>query len=166
MSMLELLILYILNKYDCTIYRIQKQIEDMFFAYSCPSLGAINPCLKRLETLGCVEFEKTMTDGGKPSKTYRLTPFGLKYLKETVFVFDFKNPSHLLNNAKVCISISDILDKDKIKDFNFIVENRLKMFIKDVENRLNDPYILYTDIQRKVLEASIKEAENLIAVLN
>ncbi len=163
--MLELLILYILNKYDCTIYKIQKLIEEMFFVYSCPSLGAINPCLKRLETTGCVEFESSMSDGGKLSKTYKITPFGLKYLKETILTFDFNNRSHLLNNAKVCISISDILDKDKKDKFNFVVQNRLKILIADIENRLNDPYIIYTDCQKKVLQSSIKEAQNLISIL-
>lgn len=163
--MLELLILYILNKYDCTIYKIQKMIEEMFFVYSCPSLGAISPCLKRLETMGCVEFESSMSDGGKLSKTYKITPFGLKYLKETILTFDFNNRSHLLNNAKVCISISDILDKDKKDKFNFLVQNRLKILIADIENRLNDPYIIYTDSQKKVLQASVKEAQNLISIL-
>ena len=117
--MLELLILYILNKYDCTIYKIQKLIEEMFFIFSCPSLGAINPALKRLEGLNCVEFNSIMSEGGKLSKIYKITPFGLKYLKETISLFDFKNPAHLLNNIKVCISLSDVLDEDQKEKFNF-----------------------------------------------
>ena len=94
--MLELLILYILHKYDCTIYKIQKLIEEMFFIFSCPSLGAINPALKRLETMGCVEFTSQMSEGGKLSKNYKITTFGFKYLKETLLAFNFKNPAYLL----------------------------------------------------------------------
>lgn len=160
--MLELLILYILNKYDCTIYKIQKLIGEMFFIFSCPSLGAINPALKRLENLGCVEYSSFMSDGGKLSKTYKITPFGLKYLKETISLFDFKNSAHMLNNAKVCISISDVLDNKQKEDFYFLVANKLKILKKDVENKLKDPYILYTEIQRKVLDNTIKEIQALI----
>lgn len=163
--MLELLILYILNKYDCTIYKIQKLIEEMFFIFSCPSLGAINPALKRLEETGCVEFTSTMSDGGKLSKTYKITPFGLKYLKETISVFDFKNQAHMLNNAKVCISISDVLDKSQKENFDFLIKNKLNILKKDVENKLNDPYILYTETQRNVLRGTIKEIDELISAV-
>ena len=164
--MLELLILYILNKYDCTIYKIQKLIEETFFIFSCPSLGAINPALKRLESLGCVEFQSFMSDGGKLSKTYKITSFGLKYLKEAVASFDFKNQAHILNNAKVCISISDILDNEQKEKFNFIVQNRLKILKTDIENKLNDPYLLYTKIQKDVLKSTIIEIDELIKLIN
>ena len=160
--MLELLILYILNKYDCTIYKIQKLIEEMFFIFSCPSLGAINPALKRLEETGCVEFTSIMSDGGKLSKIYKITPFGLKYLKETISVFDFKNQAHMLNNAKVCISISDVLDKSQKENFDILIKNKLNILKKDIENKLNDPYILYTETQRNVLRGTIKEIDELI----
>lgn len=163
--MLELLILYILNKYDCTIYKIQKLIEEMFFIFSCPSLGAINPALKRLEGLGCVEFNSNMSDGGKLSKTYKITPFGVKYLKETISVFDFKNQAHMLNNAKVCISISDVLEKSQKEKFDYMIQNKLKILKTDIENKLNDPYILYTEVQRNVLKATIKEVDELISIV-
>ncbi len=163
--MLELLILYILNKYDCTIYKIQKLIEEMFFIFSCPSLGAINPALKRLESLGCVEFESTVSDGGKLSKTYKLTPFGLKYLKETVSNFDFKNQAHMINNAKVCISISDILDEKDREKFVLSATSKLKILKKDIENKLNNPYIIYTNIQKEVFLSAIKDIDNLIMVV-
>ena len=162
--MLELLILYILNKYDCTIYKIQKLIEDMFFIFSCPSLGAINPALKRLEGLSCVEYTSVMSDGGKLSKIYKITPFGLKYLKETISIFDFKNQAHMLNNAKVCIAISDVLNDEQKEKFNFVVQNRLKILKTDIENKLKDPYILYTEIQKDILNAQIKEVEDLIKI--
>ncbi len=164
--MLELLILYILNKYDCTIYKIQKLIGEMFFMFSCPSLGAINPALKRLEGLGCVEFTSIMSEGGKLSKMYKITPFGLKYLKESVLLFDFKNSAHLLNNAKVCISVSDVLENDKKEKFNLNVSSRLKILRADIENKMNDPYILYTKLQKDVLGASIKEIDELIKILS
>ncbi len=67
--MTEILILYILIKYDATIYKIKKLIEEKFFMYASPSLGAINPALKKLEELSCVEFESKMSDRGMLSKT-------------------------------------------------------------------------------------------------
>lgn len=163
--MLELLILYILNKYDCTIYKIQKLIEEMFFIFSCPSLGAINPALKRLEGLNCVEFNSIMSEGGKLSKIYKITPFGLKYLKETISLFDFKNPAHLLNNIKVCISLSDILDEDQKEKFNFSAKSKLQILKNDIENRLNDPYILYNNLQCAILKVEIKEINALINLI-
>ena len=78
--MVEILILYILSKYDATIYKIRKLIQERFFMFSKPSLGTINPALKKLEGLSCVEFESKMTDGGMLSKIYKITPFGLKNL--------------------------------------------------------------------------------------
>ena len=71
-QMIEILILYILTKYDCTIYKIKKLIEEKFFMYSMPSLGAVNPALKKLESLSCVEFESKMSGGGMLSKTYKI----------------------------------------------------------------------------------------------
>ena len=133
--------------------------------FSCPSLGAINPALKRLESLGCVEFESSMSDGGKLSKTYKITSFGLKYLKETISLFDFKNQAHTLNNAKVCIAISDVLDSEQKEKFNFVIENKLKILKTDIENKLNNPYILYTKTQKNVLLASIKEIDALIEIV-
>ena len=57
--MIEIAILYVLNKHDATIYRLGKIIEEYFFAYLKTSTGTINPALKRLADLGCVEyFEK------------------------------------------------------------------------------------------------------------
>ncbi|MCD8024508.1 MAG: PadR family transcriptional regulator, partial [Candidatus Gastranaerophilales bacterium] len=142
--MLELLILYILNKYDCTIYKIQKLIEEKFFIFSCPSLGAINPALKRLETLDCVEYKSEMSEGGKLSKIYKITPRGLKYLRETITLFDFKNQAYLLNNAKVCTALSDVLMPEQKEKFSFIVENRLQILKTDIENKLKNPYIQYS----------------------
>ena len=68
--MIEIAILYVLNKYDATIYRISKIIDELFFAYLKSSSGTINPALKRLEKLGCVEYNEKMSDGGMLSKIY------------------------------------------------------------------------------------------------
>jgi hypothetical protein len=59
--MIEIVILYVLNKYDCTIYRLRKLIEDLFFAYLKTTCGTVTPALKRLEKLGCVEYVEKMS---------------------------------------------------------------------------------------------------------
>ena len=115
--MTEILILYILIKYDATIYKIKKLIEEKFFMYASPSLGAINPALKKLEELSCVEFESKMSDGGMLSKTYKITPFGQKYLKSIISSYKFKNKAHILNNASILVCISDILDDEEKKNW-------------------------------------------------
>ena len=47
--MIEAVILYVLDKYDATIYRVARIIDELFFAYLKSSTGTINPALKRLE---------------------------------------------------------------------------------------------------------------------
>ena len=80
-------------------------------------------------------------------------------------VFDFKNPAHLLNNIKVCISLSDILDEDQKEKFNFSAKSKLQILKNDIENRLNDPYILYNNLQCAILKGEIKEINALINLI-
>ena len=83
--MIEIVILYVLNKYDSTIYRIGKIIDEMFFAYLKTSSGTINPALKRLENMGCVEYVEKMSDGGMLSKIYSITSAGKKHLGKCTY---------------------------------------------------------------------------------
>ena len=68
-----------------------------FFAYLKASSGTINPALKRLENLGCVEYTKKMTDGGMLSKMYSITPTGKKHLVDLLLSINEKNPYHIIN---------------------------------------------------------------------
>ena len=45
--MIEILILYTINKREKTIYSIRKDIMEIFGAYTKPSIGTIHPALQR-----------------------------------------------------------------------------------------------------------------------
>lgn len=163
--MIEILILYILSKYDTTIYRARKIIEEKFFMFASPSLGAINPALKKLEGLSCVEFESKMTDGGMLSKIYKITPFGMKYLKDALLSFKFKNKAHILNNASILICISDILEEDEKKEVYKNCLNHLLLLKKEIDEALLNPYNMYDTMQKNVINKELLATEGLIEVL-
>lgn len=160
--MTEILILYILSKYDATIYKIKKLIEEKFFMFSFPSLGTINPALKKLEGLSCVEFTSKMTDGGMLSKTYKITPFGQKYLKSIIAGFEFKNKSSALNQAAILICVCDILDDESKDELLKNCKNQLLISRADMNSALENPYNMYTEIQKKVITGKLLAIDKLL----
>lgn len=163
--MVEILILYILSKYDASIYKIKKLINEMFFTFSSPSLGTINPALKRLEGLSCVEFESRMSEGGLLTKTYKITPFGLKYFKSAISSFEFKSKSNIIPNVSAFICIADILeDEEKATLFKNCLNNLL-ILKAEIEEALQNPYNMYTEAQKNVTAASLPLIEKLIEEL-
>ncbi len=163
--MTEILILYILIKYDATIYKIKKLIDEKFFMYMSPSLGTINPALKKLESLSCVEFESKMSDGGMLSKTYKITSFGQKYLKSLISSFEFKNKAHILNNASILICISDILEDEEKKELFQNCLNNLKILKADIISAVENPYNLYNSTQKGVINSNLAAIDRLIEVI-
>ncbi len=160
--MTEILILYILSKYDATIYKIRKLIGEKFFMFSVLSFGTITPALKRLEELSCVEFDTKMTDGGLVTKTYKITPFGLKYLKSIIAGVEFKNKLNMLNKISILICVSDILeDEEKINLFNDC-KNRLLLLRADINNAVENPYNMYTELQKNVINANLSAVDKLL----
>lgn len=160
--MTEILILYILSKYDATIYKIRKLIGEKFFMFSVLSFGTITPALKRLEELSCVEFDTKMTDGGLVTKTYKITPFGLKYLKSIITGVEFKNKLNMLNKISILICVSDILeDEEKINLFNDC-KNRLLLLRADINNAVENPYNMYTELQKNVINANLSAVDKLL----
>ena len=63
--MIEILILFELNKKVLTMYGIQKSILEYFSVLTMPSFGTIKPALKRLENKGFInkDFIAQMKDG-------------------------------------------------------------------------------------------------------
>ncbi len=162
--MVEILILYILSKYDATIYKVRKLIEEKFFMFANPSLGTVNPALKRLEGLSCVEFESKMTDGGMLSKTYKITPFGMKYLKNAILSFEFKNKSNILSNVSILLCVSDILEEDEKKELYKTLLNHLLLLKKGMEDAISNPYNMYEPLQKDVIKKELTAVNGLIEV--
>ncbi len=163
--MIEILILYILTRYDCTIYKIKKLIEEKFFMYSMPSLGAVNPALKKLESLSCVEFESKMSDGGMLSKIYKITSFGHKYLQSAITSFEFKNKSNIINQVSILICISDILEDDDKKSLYKNCMNNLLILKADINNALQNPYNMYNEAQKDVIATNISLIDKMVEIL-
>ena len=53
--MIELLILFVLNRKVLTMYGVSKEIKELFSVLTTPSYGTIKPALTRLEKGGFVK---------------------------------------------------------------------------------------------------------------
>lgn len=163
--MIELVILYILNKYDSTIYKISKIADEFFFSNLKTSIGTINPALKRLEKSGCVTHCEKMTDGGMLSKIFSVTPEGKKYLKELLLTFESKNPYHIVNEAKIALYCSDVLSINEYNEFRENLLNVLELHKIKLENGLNNTYIELNKVQKNIVQITINETDELIKLL-
>ncbi|GBF22882.1 PadR family transcriptional regulator [Candidatus Gastranaerophilus sp. (ex Termes propinquus)] len=162
--MVEILILYILWRFDATIYRIAKIIETDFCAFAKPSHGTINPALKRLESLGCVKFISNISEGGMRSNLYSITDFGEKYLKSQILGFSFENPSSLLNNAGILLFCSDVLSEAEREECFKNVSSHLNAHKAQVEQKLFDPYVDFSELQKAILKNSYAATDSLLAL--
>ena len=163
--MIEIVILYVLNKYDSTIYRVGKIIDEMFFAYLKTSSGTINPALKRLENMGCVEFIEKMSDGGMLSKIYSITSTGKKHLTDLMQNYTFTNPYYVINDAKVLLYCSDILSVSELVGFKENLLNNLELYKIKLERGLENEYISLNNMQKKLVKATLDETNKLIETL-
>ena len=163
--MAEILILYILNKYNCTIYKIMKLIDELFFAFTKTSAGTINPAIKRLEKLSCVECVSKMTDGGMLSKTYSINKAGQKHLTNLLLSYIPQNPAHILNEAKMLIYCSNILSVNELIEFKNNLKNVLELYKIKLERGLNDEYNDRNDIQKQTIKITLSETEELLKLL-
>ena len=163
--MIDIVILFILNKYDATIYRISKIIDELFFAYLKSSTGTINPALKRLENLSCVEYSEKMSEGGMLSKIYSITPAGKKHLSQSLQMFNTLNPYHIINEAKIAAFCSSVLSVSELITFKVNLLNHLELHKIKLEKGLKNEYIELDDIQKKTVEITIAEIDGLIKLL-
>ncbi|MBQ8634602.1 PadR family transcriptional regulator [bacterium] len=163
--MIEIVILYILNKYDATIYRILKIMEEFFFAFLKSSTGTINPALNRLEKLGCVIHSEKMSEGGMLSKIYSITPTGKKHLIDSMQSYTFANPYHLPNEAKILLYCSDVLSINELISFKENLLNNLELYKIKLEHGLENEYISLNEIQKKTVKITLEEIDGLIKLL-
>ncbi len=163
--MIEIAILYILSKYDSNIYRISKIIDEFFFAYLKTSAGTVNPCIKRLEKLSCVEFVERMSDGGMLTKTYAITSTGKKHLVDLMLSYVSKNPYHVINEAKILLYCCDILSIKELVEFKQNLLNILTLHKIKLQNGLKNEYIDLNEIQKQTINITLDELEKLIELL-
>lgn len=163
--MLEICILYCLIKREMTIYSVRKFITELFGAYTKPSHGAIHPALKKLETLGCVSVQESLSEGGKKSSYYSITEKGRMHFVE-IMLSDFsENPAVSLNEINIRIaamgalsSDNRILLKDKCIKFT-------ELYTVQNERILKDEYSGLDKFQKAIIEETIKNIKSLINFL-
>ena len=139
--MIELLILFELNKTVLTMYGVSKEIRGDFSVLTTPSYGTIKPALRRLEQGGFVKTQKTISQGGRPSTYYSITKEGVNELKRLILEEPLENPIQFLPMARVKLACADILDKEeqlkmisslKLKAESIIVDAKNIMTFKDL----------------------------------
>lgn len=163
--MIEIVILYILNKYDASIYRIGKLIDELFFGYLKTSAGTINPALKRLEKMSCVEYVEKMSDGGMLTKVYSITPAGKKHIAQELQRIELTNPYHIINEAKIALYCSDILSVNELLSFKENLLNNLELYKIKLQRGLESEYISLNEVQKKTVKITLEEVNELIKLL-
>ena len=139
--MIELLILFELNKTVLTMYGVSKEIRGDFSVLTTPSYGTIKPALRRLEKGGFVKTQKTISEGGRPSTFYTITKEGINELKRLILEEPLENPIQFLPMARVKLACADILDKTeqlvmlkslKTKAESILIDTKNLMAFKDL----------------------------------
>lgn len=149
--MVELLILYILNNREKTVYAIWREIIDKFGAFTKPSLGTIHPALKRLLLQNAVSVRTIITDGGKKKTFYNLTKNSKNIFKE-LFFKDFKeNPSSFYLQFQSRIVTLSMLDDDDKQLFFEKILNKIELQKYAVKNIRENKYITLDEYQIKLL---------------
>lgn len=161
--MIELLILFELNKKVLTMYGVSKEIRGDFSVLTTPSYGTIKPALRRLESGGFVKTQKTISDGGRPSTYYSITKDGVEELKRLILEPPLENPIQFLPMARVKLSCADILDnKARINMFNDL-KTKAESIIIDAKNIM--AFKDLTFYPKMVFDNLICEYQNLISLL-
>ena len=161
--MIELLILFELNRKILTMYGVSKEIRADFSVLTTPSYGTIKPALNRLETAGFVRTRKEMTTGGRPSTFYSITQSGTQEFKRLIMSPPLDNPIQFLPSARVKLACADILD-DKEQQF-LLKQLKLKAesILIDTQNLMNTKEMSF--YPRMVFDNLTCEYKNMISLI-
>lgn len=159
--MIELLVLYILNSRDKTLYALRRDIKERFGVITKPSFGTMHPAMKRLLKKDAVKFEQKYSEGGKKSTYYSITQNGKKVFKELFFEDISLNPTIFHSQLSVRLLTISMLEKED-KDLFLEDLNKLVDLQKiEAQNALNNEYVKYDDWQRTVLEETLNNLKSL-----
>ena len=115
--------------------------------------------------MGCVEYSEKMSDGGMLSKIFSITQAGKKHLSESLQILEFNNPYYIINDAKIALYCSDILSINEFISFKENLLNHLELHKIKLENGLKNEYITLNETQKKTVEITITEINELIKLL-
>ena len=162
--MIELLILYILNKRDRTLYSLRRDIIDKFGIITKPSLGTMHPAMQRLLKKEAVKMDKQFSEGGKKSTYYSITNNGKKVFKELFFEDISLNPTIFHNQLSVRLLTISMLDNEDKKIFFENLTRVIELQKIEAENALNNEYVKYDEYQKIVLDETLKNLKSLISM--
>ncbi len=155
--MIEILILYTINKREKTIYSIRKEIIEIFGAFTKPSIGTIYPALKRLLKVKAVSLNERMSQGGKKSSFYSITPKGVEYFKELFLNSSTENPSLFYTHLQARLGTIGMLQPDDRKFFVNEYLKKIEIYKFELEAKLKDEYIELDYYQRQLLNKTLNE---------
>ena len=163
--MIDLLILYVLNDREFTMYGVQKRIKEYFAPYTNPSFGALKPALRRLEENGFITSRQMMSDGGKLSGYYSRTKSGFDHLRKLLLEELSENPLQFLSNARIKLSCADILDNENRAKLFFHIKSLALSFQINAKNILENEYTDLNFYQKILLDNTVCEYKNFITII-
>ena len=161
--MINLLILYELNKSPLTMYGISKQIKSQFAVMMKPSLGTLQPALKKLEKAGFVNSQKYMSPGGRPSICYAITNKGKDALNKEILSDPAENPIQFLVNARIRLCCAEILEKEDFIKLLKLLKRKTESLMLDTKQLLESSKI--TQNSSVVFDNLACEYRNFLSLL-
>lgn len=161
--MIELLILFELNKTVLTMYGVSKEIRGDFSVLTTPSYGTIKPALRRLEKGGFVKTQKAISEGGRPSTYYSITNEGVNELKRLILEEPLENPIQFLPMSRIKLACADILDKEEQAGMIRLLKAKAESIIIDTKNIMTFKDLSF--YPKMVFDNLICEYQNFISLL-
>lgn len=158
--MIELLILYSLNKRERTLYALRADIIEKFGYFTKPSVGTIHPALKRLLSSNVITIRNDYSQGGKKSTYYGLAMHWQKKFNDLFFTPLSENPTQFFTEIQSRIAVMSLLDNDLKKTFIDDILIKLESFLLDLQNALEDEYVSYDPYQLALLKKNIQDIDN------
>lgn len=159
--MIEILILYVIHKREKTLYSIRKNIIDIFGVFTKPSIGTIHPAIKRLLDAGAISVYEKMSEGGKKSCYYSITPKGLDYFKELFFSTISDNPSLFYTQIQARFGTMGLLKEEDRKLFITEFSKKIDIYEIELNQKLNDEFLGLDYYQKQLLNRNLKEIKSL-----
>ena len=135
--MINILILYELNKTPLTMYGISKQIKSTFSTLMKPSMGTLQPALKNMEKVGLVSAQKLMSKGGRPSICYAITEKGKRELNKELLSPITENPVQFLVTARIKLCCAEVLNEDDYKKLLLLLKRKSESLMIDTKKMLD-----------------------------
>lgn len=163
--MIELLILYVLDNQERTLYSLRADIIEKFGFFTKPSIGTIHPAMKRLLKNGSVTIRNNFSEGGKKSTYYGITLSGKKYFKEIFFTNFSENPTLFFTELQTKLCTMSLLSKENQEEFIDDTLLKLESFQLDLKNMLESEYIKFEETQKLLLKKNISDVSGYIGFL-